>query len=73
MRYITGSRRLRLGDAMSMRARNTFPPSANSPARMRDSRSRFSSTVRLRQGLSEPGSVRVPRDLRICSPLWSST
>ncbi len=36
-------------------------------------RARFSSTVRSRQGLTRPGSVRVPRWRRICSALRSST
>src|SRR5688572_32730496 len=39
-------------------------PSSNSPARMRPNRSRFSSTGRLRYGLSWPGSVSVPRYAR---------
>ena len=34
---------------------------------MRSNRSRFSSTDRLRYGLSLPGSVSVPRYSRICS------
>ena len=42
MRYRTGSRRLMLGDAMSILARSTRAPSGNSPARMRAKRSRFS-------------------------------
>ena len=42
MRYSTGSRRLMLGDAMSIFARSTCAPSGNSPARMRRNRSRFS-------------------------------
>ena len=44
MRYITGSRMLRLGEAMSILARRVREPSGNSPARMRRNRSRFSST-----------------------------
>ena len=44
MRYITGSRMLRFGDAMSILARSVREPSGNSPARMRSNRSRFSST-----------------------------
>ena len=49
------------GDAMSIFARSTCAPSGNSPARIRANRSRFSSTVRERYGLSLPGSVSVPR------------
>ena len=45
---MTGSRMLRLGDAMSILARSVREPSGNSPARMRWNRSRFSATVRLR-------------------------
>ena len=67
MRYITGSRMLRFGEAMSIFARSVREPSGNSPARMRSSRSRFSSTERLRYGLSVPGSVRVPRYWRTSS------
>ena len=48
MRYITGSRMLRFGDAMLIFARSVLEPSGNSPARMRPNRSRFSSTDRLR-------------------------
>ena len=70
---MTGSRSNGFGEAMSMRARRTFSPSANSPARMRAKRSRFSSTARSRKGLSRPGSVRVPRVFRISSADWSST
>ena len=63
MRYITGSRMFRLGDAMSILARSVRAPSGNSPSRMRSNKSRFSSTERLRYGLSFPGSVSVPRVL----------
>ncbi len=38
-------------------ARSTFSPSPNSPAFMRENRSRFSSTARSRYGLGLPGSV----------------
>ena len=62
-----GSRRLMFGEAMSIFARSTRAPSANSPARMRAKRSRFSSTERSRYGLSRPGSVSVPRCSRISS------
>ena len=48
------------GDAMSIFARSTSAPSANSPARIRAKRSRFSSTGASRYGLSFPGSVSVP-------------
>ena len=43
IRYMTGSRRFRLGEAMSILARSTLAPSGNSPARIRRNRSRFSS------------------------------
>ena len=52
---------------MSILARRTREPSGNSPACMRSNRSRFSSTERLRYGLSLPGSVSVPRCSRISS------
>ena len=52
---MTGSRRLMLGEAMSIFARSTRAPSGNSPARMRANRSRFSSTERSRHGLVAPG------------------
>ena len=39
------------GEAMSIFARSVRAPSGNSPAFMRANRSRFSSTVRLRNGL----------------------
>ena len=67
MRYITGSRILMFGDAISILARSTRLPSGNSPSFMRVNRSRFSSTARLRYGLSLPGSVSVPRCWRISS------
>src|SRR5438067_2257073 len=57
MRYMTGSRRFRFFDAMSILARRVLDPSGNSPLRMRSSRSRFSSTDRLRYGDSLPGLV----------------
>ena len=57
----------RLGDAMSMRARSTCAPSGNSPARMRRNRSRLSAAGRSRYGLGRPGSVSVPRYVRISS------
>ena len=50
---------------MSIFARSVREPSGNSPAFMRSNRSRFSSTERLRYGLSLPGSVSVPRYSRI--------
>ena len=57
----TGSRMFMLGEAISILARSVREPSGNSPARIRRNRSRFSSTERLRYGLSLPGSVSVPR------------
>ncbi len=59
--------------AMSIFARRVRLPSANSPARMRRNRSRFSSTLRLRYGDSVPGSVSVPRVARTSSWLRSQT
>ena len=44
MRSSSGSRMIMFGCAMSIFARSTCAPSGNSPARMRRSRSRFSST-----------------------------
>ena len=73
MRYITGSRIFKFGEAMSIFARKTRAPSGNSPARIRSNRSRFSSTGRLRYGLSLPGLVSVPRYSRISSADRSST
>ena len=61
------------GCAMSIRARRTWAPSENSPARIRRSSPRFSSTVRPRSGLAVPGTVTVPRPLRIASSLCEST
>ncbi len=58
---MTGSRRFRLGEAMSILARSVRVPSGNSPALMRRKRSRFSSADRLRNGPSLPGCVSVPR------------
>ena len=67
---------------MSIFARSVRAPSGNSPARMRRKRSRFSSTDRLRQGLSRPGGVTVtgplsttsvPRYSRILSSERSQT
>ena len=52
---------------MSILARSTRAPLGNSPARMRRNRSRFSSTLRSRNGLFLPGSVSVPRLARISS------
>ena len=45
IRYSVGSRMLMFGDAMSILARSTREPSANSPARMRRNRSRFSASA----------------------------
>ena len=70
---MTGSRMLRFGEAMSIFARSVRAPSGNSPARIRRNRSRFSSTGRLRYGLSLPGSVRVPRCSRTSSAVRSQT
>ncbi len=44
MRYITGSRRLMFGEAMSIFARSVRAPSGNSPFSIRSNRSRFSAT-----------------------------
>jgi len=46
---------------MSIFARSVCEPSGKSPWRMRSNSSRFSSTERLRKGLSWPGAVSVPR------------
>ena len=59
---MTGSRRLMLGEAMSIFARSVLAPSGNSPARMRRNRSRFSSTGaiavwRLPAGLGQRAAV----------------
>ncbi|MNL61402.1 hypothetical protein D3C87_1853170 [compost metagenome] len=62
-----------MGEAISILDRSTRSPSLNSPARIRVNRSRFSSMVRLRKGLSVPGWVRVPRVSRMASADWSST
>src|ERR1035438_9165220 len=73
MRYMMGSRMLKLGDAMSILARRVRAPSGNSPAFMRVNRSRFSAMPRLRYGLSLPGSVGVPRYSWISSAVRSQT
>src|SRR5215470_18822062 len=57
---MTGSRRLRFADAMSIFARSTRSPFLNSPARIRANSSAFSSTLRSRNGLFRPGLVNVP-------------
>ena len=46
--YDWGDRMFIFGEAMSILARSMREPSANSPARMRSKRSRFSSTDRVR-------------------------
>jgi hypothetical protein len=71
--YRIGSRIVTTAAAMSIFARSTRLPPSNSPARMRAKRSRFSSTLRSRNGLFLPGSVSEPWFARICSTLWSST
>ena len=73
MRYSTGSRSWRLVASMSIFARSTREPGANSPWRMRSNRSRFSAGERSRNGLGRPGWVREPRPARISSNVWSST
>ena len=73
MRYITGSRMLMFGEAMSIFARSVRAPSGNSPFSIRSNRSRFSATVRSRYGLFLPGSVSVPRCSRISSAVRSQT
>ena len=50
MRYMTGSRMLMFGEAMSILARRVRAPSGNSPARIRVNRSRFSSTRAVPKG-----------------------
>ena len=56
MRYSTGSRRLRLPDVMSIRARSTCAPSGNSPPRILANSSALSSAERFRHGLCLPGT-----------------
>ena len=53
--------------------RNEQWPSSNSPSRMRWNSSKFSSTLRSRNGLFLPGSVRVPRYSRASAALRSHT
>ena len=62
------------GCAMSIFARSTCAPSGNSPAFMRRSRSRFSSTraIAIRAGPC-PAAVTVPRSSRISSSFCEST
>ena len=57
MRYITGSRMLMLGDAMSILARSVRAPSGNSPLFMRSNRSRFSATRAIAIGAVLAGLV----------------
>ena len=52
---------------------NRYQSKLFNPAFMRSKRSRFSSTLRSRYGLFFPGSVSVPRNLRISSAVKSST
>ena len=61
------------GCARSIFARSTCAPSGNSPAFIRRSRSRFSSTLRSRYGPGFPASVTVPRSSRISSSVCEST
>ena len=70
---MVGSRRFMFGDAMSIRARRVRDPSSNSPARMRANRSRFSATVRSRQGLLRPGRFHGPRYAETSAPRRSQT
>ena len=70
---MAGSRMFTFGLPMSILSRSTCAPSGNSPARMRRSRSMFSAAVRLRNGLSMPGWVSVPRVARTWSADWLST
>ena len=69
---MAGSRRLMLGEAMSIFARRMCAPSGNSPFCMR-LKVHVSSALRLRNGESLPGSFSVPRFARISSALWLST
>src|SRR3972149_4848399 len=71
--YITGSRILTLGELISILARRTLAPSANSPALILVNKSKFSSIDRLRQELSFPISVKVPLYSRVCSEVKSHT
>jgi len=71
--YSTGSRRLMLPTPCRSWRAAPSAPLGNSPARMRRNRSRFSSTVRSRNGEFLPGSVSVPRAVRMSSCDWSST
>ena len=67
MRYITGSRRLMLGEAMSIFARSTCAPSVCLPSRISRSSSRLVARRRGRgRGSRVPGSVSVPR---VCAHL----
>ena len=58
---------------MSILARSTIAPSANSPARIRANNPRLSATGRSRHGDSPPASVSDPRVARIASASCSST
>ena len=57
MRYMTGSRMLMFGEAMSIFARSVLEPFGNSPAFMRSKSPMLSSTERSRYGLFVPGSA----------------
>ncbi len=61
------------GCAMSIFARSTIAPSANSPAFIRRSRSRLSAAGRSRNGLFVPGRSNEPRCSRMASCACAST
>src|SRR5436190_18412218 len=67
---MTGSRRLRFADAISIFARSTRSPFLNSPARIRANNSAFSFTLRSRNGLFRPGLVNVPLPSLISCADW---
>ncbi len=56
---MTGSRKFKLGEAMSIFALSVRDPSGNSPARMRPNRLRFSSTDRVRREQGFPNTLGV--------------
>ncbi|MNI98869.1 hypothetical protein D3C73_1578050 [compost metagenome] len=73
MRYRMGSRMIMLGLAISILALKVQAPSSSFPLFILANRSRFSWMLRLRYGLSFPGSVGVPFRAAISSAvLWST-
>jgi hypothetical protein len=70
---MAGSRRLMLGEAMSIFARSTCAIGELAGLAHAAEQVEVLGRLRPRNGLSLPGSVSVPRLARISSALWLST